>query len=379
MKKKLLVTAIAAAVTAGPAASFAAGPTLFGQAHVSLDYVDNDTDNSLNASSNTSRIGVKGDFDLGNGWAAIYHAEWYIDLTDSSVTNKTEPAKANGKGVDLVPRNRFAGFTNEDFGTFVVGRHDTPFKTIGREVDLFWSTQLGQNRSIVAQGDGGPGFDFRADNVIGYISPNIGPVHVFAAYVTDHNIRNAGTETGNNIQDDQDFDAISVVGIFDQKSIFSGDDDLYLALGYEEHNIKPLAGSGLKDSENAYRATAKYGIGDLTVAGFYQKGEDLGFTSGADRDAYGGGLAYKVGANTFKGQFYWADDIDTANNSGATLYALGVDHEFSKNVQIYAQAAALDADNNANFIFGGQGHGVAAVATPGETTYGVSAGTRIKF
>ncbi len=373
MKKKLLVTAIAAAtMTAVPTASFAAGPTLYGEAHVSLDYVDNDKDDSLNASSNTSRIGVKGDFDLGQGWAAIYQAEWYIDITDST-------GSGNGKGTDLVPRNRFAGFTNEDFGTFVVGRHDTPFKTIGREVDLFWSTQLGQNRSITDHKDGGPGFDFRADNVIGYISPNIGPVHVFAAYVTDHNIRNAATEAGNNIQDDQDFDAISVVGIFDQKSLFSGDDDLYVALGYEEHNIKPLAGSGAKDSENAYRATAKYGIGDLTIAAFYQKAEDLGFTSGADRDSYGGGLAYKVGANTFKGQFYWADDIDTANNSGATLYALGVDHEFSKNVQIYAQAAALDADQNANFTFGGSGHGVAATATPDKTTYGVSLGTRIKF
>jgi predicted porin len=377
MKKKLLVIAIAAAtMTAVPTASFAEGPTLFGEAHVSLDYVDNDTDDSLNASSNTSRIGVKGDFDLGQGWAALYYMEWQVDITDST-------GSGNGKGGDLAPRNRYAGFANEDFGTFVVGRHDTPFKTIGRAVDFFWSTQLGQNRSIVNQKDGGAGWDFRADNVLGYVSPNFGPVHVFAAYVTDHNIRVAGAaDQTNTIQDDQDFDAISVVGIFDQKSIFSGDDSLYVALGYEEHNINPNAGTTLADSENAYRASVKYGIGDLTVAGMYQKAEDQGFVSGRDRDSYGGGLSYKVGDNTFKGQVYVADDLDgVAGSSGAILYALGVDHEFSKNVYIYAQADALDADDSTEspFTFGGNGHGTTAVATPGETTYGISLGTRVKF
>jgi len=86
----------------------------------------------------------------------------------------------------LKARNRYVGLKSDTYGTGVVGRHDTPMKVIGRKVDMFWSTQLGNNRNITTIN----GHDLRADNVIGYISPNFGPVHAFLAYVTDHNLAN---------------------------------------------------------------------------------------------------------------------------------------------------------------------------------------------
>ncbi len=408
MKKKLLASAIAATIAA-PTAGFAqgSGPVLYGQVHVSSEYLDNDNSDDLNFSSNTSTIGVKGGFDLGKTWEGIYQMEWEVDMTDAA-------GSGGNKGRDLVARNRFAGFKSATYGTITLGRQDTPVKVIGRKVDLFWSTQLGQNRSLTAirdAGRAGPGFDFRADNTLAYRSPDFGPVHIFAAYIADHNIRNDAIASGKrDIQDDNSFDAWSGALIFN-RNVFSaaGDDNLFLAIGYEKHNVDfnndvPANTNGLKNEESAFRATGKIDIGDFTVALFGQWAEDQGFINGADRNTYGGGLAYRLDKWTFKGQVYYADEIDSytfgagnrvdGSDSDAWLYALGADYGLSKNVQIYVQGAAIDAEENtirpafgggvdpANptyFSLGGFGHGALVSATPDETTWGVSIGTRVKF
>ncbi len=367
MKKKLLAIAVASAtagVVTAPTAALAAGPTLYGQGHVSIDYLDNDDDNEIQASSNSSRIGVKGSQDLGNGLTAIYLMEWGVNMTDTG-----------GSGANtLSARNRYIGLKSDAFGTLVAGRHDTPMKVIGRKVDLFWSTQLGQNRTFTNIKDGGAGYDLRADNVIGYISPNFGPVHVFAAYVADHNL----TPQDSAISDDNDQDAWSAVLIYDQNGLF-------LAGGYERHNADDLptaaTGTGSEDNESAIRVTGKYNLGDFTVSGLYQKMMDSGFNDGNDRTVAGGGLAYKMGANTFKGQVYWADESDEGpGDDGGWLYSLGVDHNFTKTVAVYVQGAYLDSDDNSTIALGGSGHGSsAAPSSAGDAVWGVSTGMRIKF
>jgi predicted porin len=397
MQKKLLAAAVAASMGI-PGAGVAQGPTLYGQANLSIDYLSNDDDDSVNASSNTSRVGVKGAFDLGGGLSAIYLFEWGVFVTDAS-----------SSGAGLSRRNQYAGFKHDTYGTLVVGRHDTPGKIVGRKADLFWSQQLGTNRSFTDFHDGstlGTGFDFRADNVIGYITPNWGPFSIFGAYVTDHKVRAAGVATGVQdggrdfgISDNNDFDAYSVAGLYEQKNVLSGNDDLYVGVSYEQHNIKfdpGVATAGLKDSEAALRVAGTYAPGDWKFALFYQMGTDQGFIDGADRNLLGGGLAYTVGSNTFKGQVYWLDELDdttrlgSGKDSGGWLYAVGWDHAFSKNVQFYVQGAAVSADKCAgstaagcgsapSLTLGGSGHGDSVLATADKTTFGVSVGTRVKF
>jgi predicted porin len=404
MQKKLLAAAVAASIGM-PGVGIAQGPTIYGQANLSLDYLKNDDDDSLGASNNTSRFGVKGSFDLGGGLSAIYLFEWGVFVTDRSGDNNA----------GLSRRNSYAGFKHDTYGTLVVGRHDTPGKIVGRKADLFWSTQLGTNRSFTDIQDGsglGTGFDFRADNVIGYISPNWGPFHIFGAYVTDHNVRVDNVASGEQnlagrpfeITDNNDFDAYSVAGLYEQKNVFTGDDDLYFGVSYEQHNIKfdpdfNTAGLGVEDKEAALRLAGTYAPGNWKFAVFYQMGTDQGFVSGADRNQAGGGLAYTVGSNTFKGQVYWLDDLDdttalgSGKDTGGLLYAIGWDHAFAKNVQFYVQGAAVSADKRTGTVdptgtlgtplpfltLGGSGHGDSARATPDKTTFGVSVGTRILF
>lgn len=391
MKKKLLAVAVAGAMST-PAASFAAGPTLFGQLNQSLDYIDNDVNDGLRVSSNTSRLGAKGSMDLGEGLAAIYHLEFQVDLGGSDSNTLTN-------------RNQFGGFKTP-YGTFVLGRHDTPVKVIGRKVDLFWSSQLGTNRSLTDQN----GHDARVNQAAGYISPDYGPLHAFLVYVPN---TRSSLGLGNSANINDEFDAHGFSGAL----IYEDENDLFLAAGYEwfqnDDNVFGLPASGAleggvipgeaEDSTTAFRVTGKYTFGDFTIAGFFERDTDVAFVNGLDQNIFGGGIAYKLGANTFKGQVYFADDYDDTtvgttptqiggNDTGALLWTFGVDHALSKAAQVYVQVAGLNADENAFlppatptdpdvplYRLGGSGHGVAVGATPDETTFGVSAGWRIKF
>lgn len=354
MKKKVLTAAVAALVSAPFAAS--ADTTLFGQIETSMDFLSADSganDSALALSSNSSRIGIKGAHDFGNGLKGVYHMEWGVAGT--------------GDEKSLSQRNRFVGLAG-GFGTFLLGKHDTPLKIVGRKADLFWSTQLGQNRSLVAVQDGavpGQSWDMRPNNVIAYVSPKLGPVTIIGAYVTDHTLAGASAP----ITENNDNSAYSVLAMGNFGPVFA-------AVGYEQHDA-----AGANDSPTALRLTLTGNVGAIKLVGFYQQAKDQGFVAGNDRDMYGLGASFKAGSNTFKAQVYQAadNDLQVADN-GATLAAVGWDHALAKNTQVYAQYAQVDNDKNATFSLGGAGHGSKTTpAAAGEVVSGVSLGVRLKF
>jgi predicted porin len=373
MKKNLLAIAVAGAM-AVPTAGFAQGPTLYGQAHISLDYIDNNNDNALRTSSNTSRIGVKGAHELTDSLSAIYLFEWEVDVGNGSQGLKN--------------RNQYAGFKHDAFGTLVMGRHDTPGKVIGRKVDLFWSSQLGQNRAVTT----GNFSDVRANQVVGYISPDFGPVHAFLAYVADTNGNGAGTILPN--ADDNDNNAFSGALIYDQGGLFVG-------FSYDWFNDKgsvaQLGGAQDPDAPQNYRLAAKYGWNNFTVAGLGQYNNNI-FGTGVSQWLLGGGLAYTMGKNVLKGQVYYANEQDDLFNAAgqkiedtdALLIGLGWDHNFSKSTAAYLTLAAIAPGDNAAqavgsssgttlYNLGGPGHGFKLGVVDDEWEWGVSAGYRIKF
>ena len=75
-------------------------------------------------------------------------------------------------------RNTFIGLKG-DWGTVLLGKHDTPLKLVGRAVDLFGDT-MADSRNVM-----GGGSDTRANNVVAYISPSFSGFSFAAAYSTD--------------------------------------------------------------------------------------------------------------------------------------------------------------------------------------------------
>lgn len=323
--KKLIAIAIAAAISV-PAL---ADTTLYGQLHASLDLLDGAAGaaKETTVSSNSSRIGIKGSTELSGGLKAIYQAEWGMDT--------------GGKKSGLSDRNQVVGIAG-GFGAVLIGRHDTPLKIVGRKADLFWSTQLGQNRNIVIQQTN---WDARVDNVIAYQSPKIGGFQALYAYVTD-------------LAEDDGNTANSINGFYKAGPMTLGG-------GYE---VRDLDGT---DDVSALRLMGTYKFGDAKIVGYYQD-EDNG--AAGDADVWGIGGSYKVSsAGTLKAQYYARDE--DGNNLDGSLIALGYDHKLGKKTHVYAQYAATEDLGG----IGGRGHGERIASDTGGDASGLSFGLRHKF
>lgn len=120
MKKIALASAIAlASITAAHAA-----PTVYGKVFLTLDYVNTDyaaanktDEDTFKLTSNSSRIGFKGQDDLTDTTKLIYQLEYGIDVD----------ADTNGKG-QFYSLDTYVGLAHNTLGTVLAGRHNTPLK-----------------------------------------------------------------------------------------------------------------------------------------------------------------------------------------------------------------------------------------------------------
>jgi predicted porin len=154
------------------------------------------------AVSRANRVGVKGSEDLGNGLKAIYQVEFGVNLSD------TNNNVASGSDA-FTYRNTFVGLAG-DWGTFLVGRHDTPLKISTGKLDLFSDTMADYNGTV--------GFDDnRTDNTVAYISPSFSGFSLAAAVIAP-----GGTEFGGqNINADSLAEAYSIAAIFNNGPFYA--------------------------------------------------------------------------------------------------------------------------------------------------------------
>ena len=140
--KKTLVAAAVAAVVAAPAASYASA-TMYGAIELGLQQSGKQTESGTGAYSksntsffdNGSRIGFKGNNDLGNGLTGFYNLELGVDtLNSNSAQNGGSPyAESNGQ---LHTRLGYMGVKGK-FGTVIAGRqHGLFYSMIEQPTDV---------------------------------------------------------------------------------------------------------------------------------------------------------------------------------------------------------------------------------------------------
>jgi predicted porin len=343
MNKKLLAIAIGAAMVAGATAATAGDePTFYGKIHMSIDSLDNNAaapadNDGLFVSSNSSRLGIKGDVDLDGGLKAIYKYEM-----------STNYSTAGGLSGD---RNAYLGLKG-GFGQVIAGRHDMPFKTVGRKNDLFGDT-IGDNRAVTRRPAAGDDWADRLDNMIMY-SNKFGAVGLKVAY---------GVEDGGG-DDTEDMS----IGI-DYKQ-----GPLNVMFAHEVHGM----GKGNDDSSGDILA-GSYGMDNMVFHAGYAQISDWGTGKGTDATAYTLAAAMKSGMNTFKLQ-YTSTEVDTGSTAESTITAIGVDHKLAKNTTVYAVYATIanDAGMSAGFNSSG-GHDSTLAGVSGEDSSGFSLGMIHKF
>lgn len=356
MNKKLIALAVASGLAAPGLAM--ADATVYGRVNMSIISYDDGTDSAVNISSNASRIGFKGDEDLGEGLSAIWQVEQQVNVdgTGASTWNT---------------RNSFGGLKG-GFGGVILGQRDTPFKDVRSKLDYF-GDDLGDLRNLTragnAAGNGTNSWDERWKNMVMYTSPKLpadGVIKVMYSTNTDNGVASGSTANDNSAYSVGANFKVGPVGVmlaYQSQGAFTGEDP------------------------NGVRVGLKMQFGDLGVRALYQSTSDngsvtTGGVSGADRDVYSVGVGYKLGGkNLIKAQFASADDFGSTSNTGATMYAVGFEHMFSKKTKVYVTYAATNNDDNASFsASGGGGVGDSiATASAGSDPSGVSAGIIINF
>ena len=362
---KLLLAAVVA--TMGMSAAQAA-PTLYGKVNVSVDSYDDGKDDKVEVNSNASRIGVKGEEKLTDQLAAIYQAEWEIDVDGGDDVFKK--------------RNIFAGLKWANLGTLKAGIMDTPFKdaaggyrdvfndyahadikemmygeervenVIGIETDpklmggVVFSLQAQQGESTTETTKYTDGArDSIGDGIstsLSYANKDLGFEGVIAG-----NFKSIGDFAAVGISN-APADAIRVGGSFDLGKI--GATGLYLGAMWqtaeisdytnlEAFSVTPAyAGDYNKVEENAWLISATYKLANTpwTFKAQYQQADTdyavLGGASGdSSVDQWGIGADYKLNSQTklFANaiQREW-DNSPKKGNADESVYGLGMEIKF---------------------------------------------------
>ena len=351
MNKKLIAAAIAAAVVASPAAF--AESTVYGKMHTSIDALDYDQ-GSPNASNfdnwevnnRASRLGFKGSEDLGNGLKAIYQIEFGI-RSDGGAQQNT------GDG-QTTQRNTFVGLAG-DWGTFLVGRHDTPMKMAfyasGNErlgdsaIDLNRNAfnSPGRNSPI------GVFQEFRANNAIAYVSPNFSGFTVTAAVVPGEQ---SGSSTITTAGGTQKNDLDGIADHYSVGAMYKGN-GLKASIGYEmlatQPNASVLTAAQIagNDDQKTLQAGASYTMNNFSFGGVYQTTDNAGFVKDGDYDAWALTGKYTFGNNAISAVYTDSsyDPNGSANDVDTDGWGLAAEHNFSKRTKVYAAYAANSVDN----------------------------------
>lgn len=316
MKKSLIALAVAGSFAA-PAFAATSNVDVYGKLHLSVNYFDDQPSaiSDFGISSNASRIGFKGTEDLGGGLAAIWQIESTVDMDE-------------GRG-NFATRNTFIGLKG-GFGTALIGRHDTPLKSIGRTLDLFGDT-MADSRNVMVDNNGRP------DNVLMYTSPNFSGLNFAALYSTGSADATASEPK------DTDFTSLSAT---------YKNGPLYLGLGYEN-------GDGLSTTiDKAWRLGAGYTMGAIKLVAQYDKNDAI--SGNPDSDAWLVGAAYTMGNIVLKAN-YMERDIDNTSND-PQQWTIGADYNLSKRTSVYAQYA------NGEYITVGGGAGASDRVGSGSTS-----------
>lgn len=354
--KKILSAMLCAAVvmpgTAGAYEIIGKKLEIYGKAHISIDASDNDraapnNQSDASVSSNSSRLGFKGQHDINEKLAVVYKIEQEIKFDEGSGTFAT--------------RNAYVGLKG-GFGTILAGQHDTPFKDVGSHWGMFGDTIADRRAILGASATNGNKVNNRGKNAVMYVSKFDGPVELRAMYATD------GADSASGAIDNNDNDLFSASLEYKTKKLRVG-------AAYEDwNNLDNSYGQ-----VDGWRVAGSYDFGQFK-AGLIYESLDSNDSPQFDRNVWGINGAFKVGSDTsIKAQYLVAGDYNGVNKSGADMISVGVFNKLDKQTTIYAAYTRTDNEANAKFQAVDGGHGDEVKTDLGKTPSAASVGLIFKF
>ncbi len=339
MNRKHLLTSLIAAGLVVPALA-TADWTLYGRAHLSADVLDDGADyNEFNVSSNSSRLGFKGEREFREQLVGMFQIEQQIDFD----TN----------GTNFATRDTFVGLKGSEWGMLRIGKFDTPFKR-ARGPANFFGDQVGDMRNLTRSAAQTGRFDERFNNSIHYQTPSFGGL--------TWNIQYSNETDGATTADGAPNKAYST-------SLNLSMGDLTGALAYEKQEDGDV-------NPDAWRLAVGYRITPaFRMGAFYQNSET---TSGDEADVYGLGGQFRLTPSMYlNGHVFQLDsDLDDAD---ATMYALGLEYRLDSDLRFYGNIAMVDNDDNSALAPWNAAKSVSQPGVGGENATALSIGMRYDF
>jgi predicted porin len=315
MNKKLVAAALGLAFAA-PVFADASNVTLYGRVHQAFDHQSTET-GAVETGGNftirdvASRLGVKGEEDLGGGLSAVFAYEFGVD-SDAVNTGAT----------NMSTRHAYLGLKG-GFGTLVIGSQD------------------GGNLSQAPV--------YNQASMIGSVSNNGGPLQTVDGGTLSNATAIARTQRVGNSLGYQ----TKVAGIdINARHALRGNDNANNNTGAVTNNVvgSPIAG----EKENGSReteVTATYKLGALTVGGglqlFDQQGQDPTVAAKAERIVQGV-ATYKFGAFTLGGLLaqtkLYANNAANAQDDN-TEFALSGTYALTSNSGVFGMYADSERNN----------------------------------
>lgn len=325
MNKKLIVAAIAAAISAPAFADV----SLYGVLDAAVASVSNTGKQSdvlaLSGAMSASRIGIKASEDLGDGLTALAVMEYKMDGQTSAGTSLANNARQQMLAL--------AG----GFGTVASGYLQTTAWDFAGKYDPV-SGSAASPYDNIAKGNGN-GFLIgataaaaRASRAVAYISPNIGGLTFAVNYATA-----LSDSTGNlAVADPGGTSTKATAGL---ASVTYADGPLSASLVYAGTNTTPATSNA-----SEYALGGSYDLGAAKLSAIYQTQTTNAATSKTNK-LYSVSAVVPIGSDAVAVS-YAASQMDTANTN-STGYTLGYMHTMSKTVTAYAAYTAMTNDAGA--------------------------------
>ncbi len=328
MNRHHLVTCLIAGGLLTPALA-TADWTLYGRAHLSADILDDGADyNEFNLSSNSSRLGFKGEREFREQLVAVFQIEQQVDFDT-----------ADDGGLTLATRDTFVGLKGDDWGMLRIGKFDTPFKRARGDANFF-GDRVGDLRNLARSRAQTGRFDQRFNNSIHYRTPDFGGLTWDLQY---------SNETGDATTED----GAPNKGYSTALNLDMG--DLSGALAYEKQE------DGAVDPD-AFRAVLAYSITPaLRMAAFYQNSET---TNGDEADVYGLGGQFRLTPSLRLNGHLFQLDSDL-NEADASMYAIGLEYRVDSDLRFYGDVAMVDNDDASQLTPWGQARSAGPGGPPG--------------
>lgn len=339
MNKKLIALAVAAAVA--PAAFAAENEViLYGQANAAI-VIDNTNDNLFSIDSESSRIGLKGTENLGNGLSAFFQIESAVNIDDGSrggfgTREGWVGLKSGGHSIGL---GRGKSAFTKAYEEFDPWYQNTSFASMGYDIQGYTGTGI-----VPDQGDGG--YAYRTNNTVRYS---------FGMEGLDVNVDYATTESKNDATNTKNGDIYSfsskgtignfwIVGAGNIANSTSGNNsklrnallgggttfgDLSLSAAWLRH-VYSADGYGT-NKRNNYTLTAALALGESSFYGGVTYGDKLKYGSTKLNDSeftkYGLGLAVPLSKRTVIATEFVGTDFGGSRKT-ESQFSSGIYHSF---------------------------------------------------